>query len=748
MIFTIWSSFATTDFSQAAPVKSQEFIMNSPVNNVDIFIAGELKKGRKPNRLLQEKSPYLLQHAFNPVQWLPWGEEAFQKAKKENKPVFLSIGYSTCHWCHVMARESFENQAIADILNRYFICIKVDREERPDVDQIYMAAVQAMTSHGGWPLSVFLTPDLKPFYGGTYFPPDGGYGLPGFASLLNKIHEAWVDNRQVLLENAENVTSYLHEGGKQVDVSPLTAAISATTFEKYSAEFDKTHGGFGRAPKFPRPVTFNFLLRYHYYRQNEAALAMALFTLRKMAAGGIYDHIGGGFHRYSVDEQWRVPHFEKMLYDQGQLALSYLEAFQLSHDRFYATVSEDILDYVIRELRDPEGGFFSATDADSGDFERPEIHGEGLYYLWKEKEIEHILGAENAAVFKFHYGVQRHGNALADPQHEFTDKNILHIAQPLEATAENFKISVSAVAALLEKSRLALYAARKLKPAPHLDDKIITSWNSYMISALARAYQVLAKAEYLAAAEKSAAFLIAKLYDHEKKRLSRSYRAGHVGAEATLDDYAFLINALLDLYETDFDITWLQRAVQLMQIQIDLFEDRTGGGFFDTTVQKNLLVRMKADYDGAEPTGNSATALNLLRMGTILDNKDWLKKAENIFHAFSSRLAGNPGMLPQMLGAYEFMGRKPLQVVIAGRRGAEDTRKMLSEVHKLFIPNRVLLLADGAEGQDYLKGFLPFMAEVQMVDGKATAYICKNFSCQRPTTDPLSVPAILQSRDF
>jgi hypothetical protein len=713
-------------------------------NNAEVFVQAEIGKGSKANKLLQETSPYLLQHAFNPVEWHPWGEEAFKKAREEDKPIFLSIGYSTCHWCHVMAHESFEDPAVAAILNRYFICIKVDREERPDVDQLYMAAVQAMTGSGGWPLSIFLTPELKPFYGGTYFPTESRFGLPDFTSLLNHIHHAWSNNRRVLFENAEKVTNYLFESTSEKADHLLDATVPTKLVKNLAGAFDQRYGGFGGAPKFPRPVNLNFLLRYHFYHQDEKALTMVLFTLRQMAAGGIYDHIGGGFHRYSVDEQWRVPHFEKMLYDQGQLAQVYLEAFQLSRDPFYAAVATDILDYVLRDLTDPDGGFHSALDADSPDPADPERHGEGLYYLWQEEEIQQLLGDKKAAAFGFHYGVRKNGNALADPQGEFVGKNILYVAQSLETTAATFSMPVAEVAELLEECRQELLMARNLRPSPHLDDKVITSWNGYMISALAQAYQILGKEKYLLAAEKSAAFLFEKLYDQEKETLYRCYRAGHAGPEATLDDYAFLVTGLIDLYETTFDIHWLKKAIRLARKQMELFEDPSGGGFYDTVSKKNLLVRMKSDYDGAEPTGNSGSALNLLRLAAITNNPDWQAKAEGIFACFGSRLAGNPEMLPQMLVAYEFHRKKPFQIIIAGKAAGEDTRQMIASVHALFIPNRIILLADGAEGQNFLKEYLPVIADIAMVDNRATAYVCRDFTCRQPTTDPLAVPALLQ----
>ena len=715
------------------------------ITTIQAFIDRQLAQGKKANRLVSEKSPYLLQHAFNPVAWFPWGEEAFALARKENKAIFLSIGYSTCHWCHVMAHESFEDPKVARLLNEYFICIKVDREERPDLDQIYMAAVQAMTGHGGWPMSVFLTPELQPFYGGTYFPPVARHGLPGFAETLAAVHDAWRNQPEKILGSAANITGHLRQKATDSGGGKIEADIFSKAYRQIAAEYDAEFGGFGRAPKFPRPVLFNFLLRYAARTGESQAMNMTYVTLRKMAAGGMYDHLGGGFHRYSVDEQWRVPHFEKMLYDQAQLAVSYLEAFQLGQDPFYANVAQDILDYVLRDMTSPEGGFYSAEDADSIQAGNPEVHGEGLFYLWTGEEIASILGKEHGEIFSFHYGVLAGGNALADPQEEFAGKNILYVAHPLAETAKQFRLREEELSLLLEHSRRKLQAVRAQRPRPHLDDKIITSWNGHMISALARAAQVLGEKRYLAAAERAAAFIRARLYDPVSGTLFRRYRDGEAGLAGQLDDYAFLVNALLDLYEASFDTAWLQLAMALTEKQIVLFADEAQGGFFETSgADRSVLVRLKADYDGAEPTGNSVSALNLLRLAWITGNQDWLARAGTIFEAFGGRLNDYPSILPQMLAAYDFQGSKTRQFVVSGKLGRPDTEIMLAMIRKRFLPGKIVLLADGGAGH-FLAQYQPVLAELPRQKNKTTVYLCENFSCQLPISDLAELARQLES---
>ena len=725
----------------------------------------------KPNRLVHETSPYLLQHAYNPVDWYPWGAEAFARARQENKPIFLSIGYSTCHWCHVMERESFENEDVAALMNQYFVCIKVDREERPDIDKIYMTAVQATTGSGGWPMSVWLTPDLKPFYCGTYFPPETRYGRPGFKELLQRVHDVWEANHDGVIAQANQITEALaqHATLRQPDVarSPDHATtneeIDATPlrlgFEQFRGSYDQEHGGFGGAPKFPRPVTLNFLFRYYTRTQagtpvppqagtpqrgsvqapvlSEATKAreMALHTLRAMGEGGLFDQLGGGFHRYSIDERWLVSHFEKMLYDQAQLLGSYLDAYQITHDPFYADIARRTCDYVLRDMTGPDGGFYSAEDADSEGVE-------GKFYVWTREEVEKVLrgspapgGATGRAedgpptmdkdaidIFCHCYGVEREGNW----EH---GNNVLHVAEP--------------EAGKFAGERQKLLAVREKRVRPHRDDKVLTAWNGLMISALARAAQVLPESgsglsaatvvalrplphssDYLTAGQRAARYVLARRF-----KVGRLMRSETV--PAMVEDYAFFANGLVDLYETDFDPQWLRKAIELSDTMLKLFYDPKDGGFFQTDGRDaSVLVRSKEDYDGAEPSGNSMATLLLLRLAQFTDRAEYRAAAEKTLRLFGDHLHKAPHVVPQMLCALDFYLSKPKQIVIVGQPDAADTRTMLHAIHERFLPNKIVLLAD-----DRLTPLLPYAKDMKMVDGKATAYVCVNYACQLPTTD-------------
>lgn len=710
------------------------------------FVARELAKGKKPNRLIQENSPYLLQHAFNPVDWYPWGEKAFEKARKEDKPIFLSIGYSTCHWCHEMAHESFENHEIAAIMNQHFVNIKVDREERPDLDRVYMLATQALSGGGGWPMSVFLTHDLKPFYAGTYFPPKSGYGRPGFGDLLKAIHRAWITDRNRILQSADQITGALRQQTSQKASPANLKETSLSKFYKHIvATYDSQYGGFGDAPKFPSPVNFNFLLRYYHRSHDKKALEVVLTTLRKMAEGGIHDHIGGGFHRYSVDGQWRVPHFEKMLYDQAQLAVSYVEAYQISRDPFYAGIARGILDYVLRDMTGSHGAFYSAEDADSPLPENSEMHGEGVFYTFTKTDIIKTLGADVGKIICYHYGIRDEGNALSDPHGEFVGKNILYLAHSTNETAGMFGKSSSEIENVLHDAREKLFNLRLRRPRPHLDDKVITSWNGLMISAFARGYQVLNDPRYLKAAERAAIFITTKMVHPPQNFLWHRYRDNVAGIDAHLDDYAFLIHGLIDLYEASLDIQWLIDAIDLTNKQIELLWDGESSGFYETSGKdKSLLLRMKDGYDGAEPTGNSTAALNLLRLAQMTGNDAWHQKGTETIATFAERLTQYPMAMPQMLVALDFQLSKSNQIVIAGNPGAEDTRKMLQEVYQRFLPNKIILLADGSKAQNLLSKYLPFMANIHMLDGKATAYVCEDYACKLPTSDVTVMARLLE----
>ena len=703
---------------------------------------------KKPNRLVKEKSPYLLQHAFNPVDWYPWGDEAFDAARRENKPIFLSIGYSTCHWCHVMEHESFENDSIAETMNMFFICIKVDREERPDVDKVYMSAVQAMTGSGGWPLSIFLTQELKPFYGGTYFPPKDAHGRPGFPAVLQRIHEIWESEQEKVVESGNQLIALLQQqrGASQENV-PVEASLVKKTYHQLAAQYDPKYSGFGNGPKFPRPAVLNFLFRYYASSKDDEALKMALATLQAMARGGMYDHIGGGFHRYSVDGQWRVPHFEKMLYDQAQLINSYLDAFQLTHDDFYSRIARETLEYVLREMTDQDGGFYSAEDADSAEPENPTHASEGAFYLWTKKEIERLLPADNAKVFCHHFGVDEYGNALSDPQGEFRGRNILFTPFTIEQTAKFFSMDKVAVTRVIEDGRAKLFAARSKRPKPLRDDKVITAWNGLMISAFARASHILREPRYVNAARDAARFIARSLYDSRTKTLHRRYRDGETKFDAQLDDFAFYIQGLIDLYEATFNIEWLKLALELHGTQVALFWDSSSGGFYDFSGEdKSILLRTKETYDGAEPAGNSVAALNLMRLTQMTGDSILKKQTEAAMIFFNAVLQQSPHAMPQMMAALEFFFSAPRQIVIAGNGSSPRTTEFLDEIARHFLPNIVLLSADGGDGQKFFSERLPFMASMAPKDGSATAYVCENYVCELPVNEIEQLAALLSRK--
>ena len=702
--------------------------------------AEETSKGRS-NRLIQEKSPYLLQHAYNPVDWYPWGEEAFRLAREENRPIFLSVGYSTCYWCHVMEREVFENPGIAGLMNRYFVNIKVDREERPDVDRIYMSALLALTGSGGWPMSMFLTPELEPFFGRTYVPPDT------FRALIDRIHEVWVKHPDDIAKSGRQLTEFLREQARvEAGDAPVGVSILKQGYESIRAGYDETYGGFGRGNKFPRPVVFNFLLRYHRREAESRSLEMTLTTLKRMAASGIFDHLEGGFHRYSVDRQWRVPHFEKMLYDQAQLVNSYLEAYQLTRNPLFASTARRTLDYVSRRLTHPPGGFYSAEDAESApDPSQPKRKREGAFYVWTQAELDRILGPERAAVFAYSFGVEPDGNAPSDPHQVFVNQNILYRAHSLEETARKFKRSPDRVESVLEESRRLLLEVRNQRVRPHLDDKILVSWNGLMISAFARAHQVLGEAEYLEQARRAADFILKHLYQQETGRLLRRYREGEARFEAHLEDYAFLVMGLIDLYQAGSDIRDLERSMELMETAVDLFYDQETGAFFDTSGRDaSLILRTRDDYDSAEPTGNSVAVWNLLRLAEMTHHPEWKKLAEAALKHFGNRLREHPQALPHMLAALDFHLGTPKQVVLAGDPSGDAIRALLEVVHSTYVPNKVLLFADGGTGQEYLGRSNPAIRAMVPAGGKATAYVCENYVCRLPTSEPEVLARLLE----
>jgi uncharacterized protein YyaL (SSP411 family) len=723
-------------------------------------------KLRYTNRLIDEHSPYLQLHAHNPVDWYPWGAAAFDKARREGKPIFLSVGYSTCHWCHVMEAESFSDPGIADLMNRSFVSVKVDREERPDIDRIYMAYVQTMDS-GGWPMSVFLTADLKPFLGASYLPPDDRGGVLGFRSLLQRVNELWTQDRPRALRAADTgarLMTDMHAGGARPTV-PVGAGALDDAFTAIRTSFDPIDGGFGSAPKFPRPVVLTFLLRDYARTGRKPALDMTLRTLDAMARGGIHDQLGGGFHRYATDAAWRVPHFEKMLYDQAQLAVSYAEAYQVTKDAAYAEVARDILDYTLRDMRSPDGAFFSAEDADSALADGSGARAEGAFYVWSADELRRVLGREIGDLFAVHYGVPGSGalpprpaaqrapqdggaaGSAASGSTALNGSNVLYGAHTVAETARQFHRPESDVAALLAGARRTLLEARAKRPRPMRDDKVLVAWNGLMLSALARAAQIFDDGRYLTAAREAAQFVRAHLYDEPDNRLIRRFRHGHAAIDGMLEDYAFLIQGLLDLYEASFDAEWLAWGIRLQGQQDTLFWDPAGGGYFSTSAGRpDVLVRVKDDYDGAEPAPNSIAAMNLLRLWQVTGRKEWRDKADAVFDALAVRLTRSGSALPQLASALDFGLSTPKQIVIAGDRDGADTRTLVNLVRSRFIPNKIVLLADGGPDQAVIAKWLPFVGTMQRLDGRATIYVCQNYACRLPTSDPMIAAGLLDAR--
>jgi uncharacterized protein YyaL (SSP411 family) len=697
------------------------------------------------NRLIQEQSPYLRQHASNPVDWFPWGPEAFARARAENKPIFLSVGYSTCHWCHVMERESFTDPEIARLLGASFVSIKVDREERPDIDRVYMTFVQAATGGGGWPMSVWLTPELKPFFGGTYFPPQNLPGRPGFKAVLAHLAGLWTSQRDQIVQRSDHILATLIEATRSAAADRLPIAeLRERAFGRASESFDEEHGGFGSAPKFPRPAMIEFLLDVHATSLNgerrDRSLAMVLRTLRRMAAGGMHDQLGGGFHRYAVDAGWRIPHFEKMLYDQAQLAAVYLAAWQLSADPALGEAARKILGYVRRQLTSPEGGFYSAEDADSARPSDPSAHGEGAFYVWTAREIEAVLGPENAALFGFAYGVGPEGNAAPDPHGEFAGQNILFRARSDAACAAEFGLTEKAARSAVAAAAQHLFTEREKRPRPQRDNKIITAWNGLMISAFARAAQVLGDSNFAVAAERAASLLHERLFDPATGRLARTYCAGVRDRRGFAEDYAFLIQGLLDLYEATFAVRWLEWAIQLQEKQNELFWDSAAGGYFSSADDDaTVLLRLKEDHDGAEPSPNSVAVRNLARLAAILHRDDWRDLALRTARAFGGQLDRQSTAMPQMLASLGWLEGSPRQIVIAGEPEAADTRLLIGAVWRQYLPRRTLVRLDRASRQFFSAKFAAIADVPEGIGGPAAAYICEDFVCRAPIRDPVEL---------
>ena len=681
---------------------------------------------RKPNRLINEKSPYLLQHAYNPVDWYPWGDEAFQTARRENKPIFLSIGYSTCHWCHVMERESFEDPEVARLMNEAFVNIKVDREERPDIDGVYMAACRMMSGGGGWPLTIIMTPDRKPFFAATYIPKESRFGHIGMTKLIPEIKKLWESRREEVESSAERVTMSLRRvNGAAGD--ELGEEVLERGFEQLSRAFDKQHGGFGRAPKFPAPHNLTFLLRYWKRSGNAAALEMVEKTLRAMRLGGIFDHVGFGFHRYSTDAEWFLPHFEKMLYDQAMLAMAYTEVYQATGDVGYETTAREIFTYVLRDMTDAGGGFYSAEDADSeGE--------EGKFYLWTLEEVREVLGSEEAQLIMEVFNMEEDGNFRDEATGRKTGRNILYLRQGLPEVASEPGIAIEELRQRVETAREKLFAAREKRVHPHKDDKILADWNGLMIAALAKGAQAFNDFAYTAAAERAATFICSKMQE-TGGLLYHRYRDGEVAVPGFLDDYAFMIWGLIELYEATFKPRYLKAALDLNGFLLNNFWDEAEGGFYFTSGEAEaVLVRQKELYDGAVPSGNSVSMLNLIRLGRLIANPGFEEKAWRLRRAFSKVVAESPGAFTQLLSAVDFAVGPAYEVVIAGNPQARDVQGMVGAVRKVFVPNKVLLLRPDGDSPE-ITNLAIFTKGLSSRDNKATAYVCRGYNCELPTTD-------------
>jgi uncharacterized protein len=680
------------------------------------------------NRLVNETSPYLLQHAHNPVDWFPWGEEAFEIARREQKPILLSIGYSACHWCHVMEHESFENQAIANLMNENFVNIKVDREERPDLDQIYMNAVQMMTHHGGWPMTVFLTPEAVPFYAGTYFPPEDRYNMPGFPRVLASVADAYRERPGDVQQTAASILAELKrlattvESGDLLSIELLDAA-----YRGIISNYDSTNGGFGGAPKFPPAMALEFLLRTFHRTANKQALEIVGNTCRQMAQGGIYDQLGGGFHRYSTDARWLVPHFEKMLYDNALLSRLYLHYYQVSHDEAARSVAEGILDYAVREMTDASGGFYSTQDADSEGVE-------GKFFVWSLDEIKQVLGERDAVDFAAYYNVTSGGN--------FEGENILNVTRDLSEIVPAERVTIADLSRTLERSRKALFEVREKRVKPARDEKILTAWNGLMLASFAEAAAVLNRSDYLAVAKQNARFVLNNLSRHGL--LLRTYKDGQAKLNAYLEDYAFFIDGLVALFETSGELQWLEEARTLTATMIEEFWDDEEGGFFYTgRSHEELIVRSKDFFDNATPAGNSVAAEVLLRIGLLTDNSDYQRRAATIFRLLASAVQRYPSGFGRLLCALDFYLATPKEIAIIGDPAAAETRLLLEEVWKTYLPNKIV--AQSSPENKVAAGTIPLLRDRPLLDNKATAYVCERFSCKKPVTQPADLASQLLS---
>ena len=680
------------------------------------------------NRLINEVSPYLRQHAHNPVDWYPWGTEAFEKAQKEDKPIFLSIGYSTCHWCHVMAHESFEDPEVARLMNEAFVSVKVDREERPDIDSVYMSICQMMTGGGGWPLSIVMTPDKKPFFAATYIPKETRFGLIGMTELIPRIEELWLSRRGELLGLSNNIATVLQQSSQGTPGEELHERELELAYEQLAKRFDAQHAGFGGAPKFPAPHNLLFLLRYWKRGGNREALDMVEKTLQAMRRGGIYDHVGFGFHRYSTDSQWLVPHFEKMLYDQAMMAMAYTEAYQATKKEEYGKTAREVLTYVLRDMTAPEGGFYSAEDADSEG-------KEGKFYLWTEEEVRQVVGKEELDYVAKIFNIEKDGNFVEQATGRSSGVNILHISKSLGELASDLNLSQYELQKRLDVVRQRLFAHREKRVHPMKDDKILTDWNGLMIAALGKAAQGFDEPEYAEAARRAADFILGNMRKPDG-RLWHRYRDGQAGVQANLDDYAFLVWGLVELYEAIFDAKYLKVALELTRDMLAHFWDADTGGLYLTPDDgESLLVRKKEIYDGAIPSGNSVAMLNLLRLGRMTATLDWEEKAEGIGRAFSQNVKQLPSAHTQLMVSLDFGIGPCYEVVIAGGAHAEDTKVMVRALRTRFLPSKVVLLNPAEQDSPETAQLAAVTRHRPSIEGKATAYVCLNYNCKLPTTD-------------
>lgn len=687
------------------------------------------------NRLVFEKSPYLQQHAANPVDWYPWGEEAFETARRLDKPVFLSVGYSTCHWCHVMEHESFEDPKTAALLNEAFVCVKVDREERPDIDQVYMNVTIGMNGSGGWPMTVIMTADRKPFFAGTYFPKEGRYGRPGVSDLVRHITALWKDDRKKLVEQADYIAKEIQSASRLKPGDTITTGTLHGAFSDLRDRFDTIHGGFSQRPKFPVSHNYSFLLRYFQRTGDESAAAMVTHSLRRIRLGGVFDHVGLGLHRYSTDERWLLPHFEKMLYDQALLVIACTEASQALGEPFHQRTAEEVITYVLRDMQGPEGGFYSAEDADSeGE--------EGKFYVWTVDEVVDALGEAEGIFFAKAYGFTEEGNFAEESTGLKNGANIPHFIKAPEDMAKLLKVTPDEMEARLSRSRETLFALRERRVHPFKDDKVLTDWNGLMIVALAKAGRAFGKPEYIDAAKRGADFALATLRTPEG-RLHKRYRHGQAGLPGHLEDYAYLSWGLIELYEATYEARYLQAAVELVATMREQFEDEEFGGFFQTAEDgEELIVRAKEAYDGAMPSGNSAAALVLLKLGRMTGDDALVASAENTFKAFGQVLERQPSGFCQMMSAGDYARSGSIEIVLAGNVGDPDFEALRREVDRRFLPNAVVLHRPFGEDAPILN-VVPALKAYGMVKGRATAFLCRNFACEAPTTDPVAFAASL-----